>query len=160
PDGTPQAKNGASSGAGRRRLLETLTRYELWDDVIALAGTVYLEPTDIPAEQVKRLRVLGIAHFAKKNLEKGFEQIQAFEAMTSKLRAKRYAAAGEAEDKAKKEKKDAVKAMADAMGKFTDRLTAIDNALAELRGHAALAQGEPGKAKEFFDQANDIPRDR
>jgi peroxiredoxin len=160
PDGTPQGKNGASSGAGRRRLLETLTRYELWDDVIVLADTVYLEPTDIPAEQVKRLRILGIAHFARKNMDKGFEQINVLEAKTSRLRAERLAAAEEAEAKARKEKKDAVKAMAEAMGKFTDRFNAIDNALAELRGCAALAQGEPAKAKEFFDQVNDIPRDR
>ena len=46
---------------GRNRLLDVLVRCELWDELIALAGTPYLEPTDIPAEQVKRLRAWGAA---------------------------------------------------------------------------------------------------
>ncbi len=78
-DGSPQNKNQASSGEGRRRLLETLLRFELWDELIALADSVYLEPTELPMEQVKRLRALGIACFGKGNLARGAEQIEALE---------------------------------------------------------------------------------
>ncbi|MDZ4821503.1 MAG: alkyl hydroperoxide reductase, partial [Planctomycetota bacterium] len=48
-----------SASLGRQRLFEVLEKYELWDEAIRLCNTTYLEPTDIPAEQVKRLRCLG-----------------------------------------------------------------------------------------------------
>jgi peroxiredoxin len=46
---------------GRQRLFETLSRYELWDQLIALCDTPYLPPTENKVEQVKRLRHLAIA---------------------------------------------------------------------------------------------------
>ena len=48
---------------GRSRLFETLRRYELWDQMIELCHSNYLEPTDDFKEQVKRLRHLGAAYF-------------------------------------------------------------------------------------------------
>lgn len=63
-------KAGRSASYGRRRLFEALERYELWDEVLALADTMYLEPTDIPAEQIKRLRLLGLAQAGKGDKEK------------------------------------------------------------------------------------------
>src|SRR5258708_14373761 len=53
--------SGGSASFGRMRLFEVLSRYELWDELIALCDSQYLEPTDVPAEQVKRLRYLGAA---------------------------------------------------------------------------------------------------
>jgi peroxiredoxin len=47
---------------GRRRLMEVLETFELWDQVIALADTMYLEPTNDATEQAKRLRLMGLAH--------------------------------------------------------------------------------------------------
>jgi peroxiredoxin len=157
------AKGKGSSIEGRKRLLETLLRYELWDELIALAGTVYLEPTEIPAEQTKRARALGIAYFGKSDSAKGKEQIESLQATLTKLRAQRFAAAEEAESKAKKEKKkdaDIAKTMADAMQKFSERLNAIENALAELQALDARAAGDLPKCKSFFEAARDIPRDR
>ena len=46
------------------RLFGVLRRYECWDELIRLAGTPYLEPTDNEQEQVNRLAHLGIAHAA------------------------------------------------------------------------------------------------
>jgi peroxiredoxin len=162
-DGTPQAKNRGSSGEGRRRLFETLMRYELWDELIALADTMYLEPTDIPAEQIKRLRLLGVAHFSKGDAEGGRKQIEALEAMQQKLRADRLAAAEAADAKARAEKKSAeqaAKAMTEAMQKFSDRLTAVEEALAELRAYALLAEGDRAKAGEAFAKVTGIPKER
>ena len=48
---------------GRQRLFETLARYEMWNELIQLAHTRYLEPTDKDEEQVMRLRYLGRAYF-------------------------------------------------------------------------------------------------
>ena len=47
---------------GRQRLFETLSRYELWDELITLSETPYLQPTDDKLEQVKRLRHLASAY--------------------------------------------------------------------------------------------------
>lgn len=53
---------GGSGKYGRERLLLVLSRYRLWNELIALADTVYLEPTDDEPRQNERLRYLGIAH--------------------------------------------------------------------------------------------------
>jgi len=65
----PEKKKGTGH-YGRMRLFEVLERYELWHDVIALADTAYLEPTDDRQEQVKRLRLLGLAHANLGNRDK------------------------------------------------------------------------------------------
>ena len=49
---------------GRSRLFETLRRYELWDEMIELCHSNYLEPTDDFKEQVKRLRHFGCGLFS------------------------------------------------------------------------------------------------
>jgi peroxiredoxin len=163
PDGAPQDHNHGSAGQGRGRLLETLLRYELWDELIGLADTMYLEPTDIPAEQVKRLHALGLAWFGKGNAAKGRDQAHALEEMERPLRAQRQAAAEQAEEKARHEKKSAdqsVRAMADAMQKFADRLHTIEVALAELRVWSELASGDRAKAVESLKQLTDVPKER
>jgi peroxiredoxin len=162
-DGTLLDQNHGSAGEGRRRLFETLTRYELWNEVIFLADSVYLEPTDIPAERVKRNRLLGLAYLIKGDSAFGWQQIHELEATQTKLRANRFAAAEAAEAKAKKDKKPApeiTKVMAEAMQKFSDALTAVENGLSELRGFEALSRGNLAQAKAAFESANDIPRDR
>ena len=45
-----------STNYGRQRLFETLTRYELWDEMISLCQTSYLEPTDNESQQVNPWR--------------------------------------------------------------------------------------------------------
>lgn len=60
-----------SAHFGRLRLFEDLSRFELWDELIALCETTYLAPTDIPAEQVKQMRYLGAACFRKGDIARG-----------------------------------------------------------------------------------------
>ncbi len=50
-----------SAKYGRERLILVLSSYRLWPELISLAQTVYLEPTDKQALQIERLRHLGIA---------------------------------------------------------------------------------------------------
>ncbi|MBI1831686.1 MAG: redoxin domain-containing protein [Planctomycetes bacterium] len=64
------ARGGRSASYGRSRLFELLERFELWDETLALADTMYLDPTDLPNEQVKRLRLIGLAHAGKGNKDK------------------------------------------------------------------------------------------
>jgi peroxiredoxin len=81
-------RKGRSGSYGRTRLFEVLERFELWDDVIALADTMYLEPTDTPDEQVKRLRLLGLAHAGKGDQDKLKEIIAQLEERQAKSKAK------------------------------------------------------------------------
>ena len=50
---------------GRRRLLQVLESFEMWDEILELADTMYLEPTTDREEQGKRWRMLGLAHYRR-----------------------------------------------------------------------------------------------
>ena len=56
---------------GRLRLFQVLNEFELWDELIALAKTPYLEPTERGTEQIKRLRYLGRAYYSKGEMKQG-----------------------------------------------------------------------------------------
>ena len=62
------SKRSSSSHYGRTRLFQVLSQGEMWEDLIELADTPYLQPTDDFAEQVKRLRYIGRAHGWLENL--------------------------------------------------------------------------------------------
>ena len=63
---------------GRLRLFEVLGEFEMWDELIALSDTVYLEPTDKETEQIKRLRYLGRACFLSERIEAGEQVLEEF----------------------------------------------------------------------------------
>ncbi len=56
-------KRGGSASYGRRRLLQVLREFQLYDEAIQLADSSYLkvDMTKYPAEEVKRLRLLACA---------------------------------------------------------------------------------------------------
>ena len=80
-------KRSGSSRYGRMRLMQVLSTYELWDETIALAGTSYLEPTDVLDEQVKRNRHLGRAYFSSGDQERGKKLLLSFEKQLAGLRS-------------------------------------------------------------------------
>lgn len=59
-----------SARYGRERLLLALESYRLWPELIALADTIYLEPTDQPKHQIRRLRDLGLAYALEEQSDK------------------------------------------------------------------------------------------
>src|SRR2546430_15634023 len=63
-DNTSYDRNNGSSMLGRNRLFDAFISFELWDEMLKLADTMYLEPTDLPEEQAHRLYALALAHFA------------------------------------------------------------------------------------------------
>ena len=68
-------RGGCSSSYGRARLFQVLEGFELWELTVQLCDTPYLEPTEIPREQAKRLRALGRAHFKLGAKEAGLEVV-------------------------------------------------------------------------------------
>lgn len=102
------AKRG-SANYGRQRLFETLSRYELWDQMIELCQTPYLEPTDDEKEQIKRLRYLGQAYFRKGDGENGAAQLAELQSRKQETEASRDKAVEEAKVKAKEKAYDQAK---------------------------------------------------
>jgi peroxiredoxin len=80
-------KASSSASYGRTRLLETLIKWELWEEVITLSSTPFLEPAIQPSHEATRLRSLGIAQYG---LAKGLElatTIKALEVLEKKQAA-------------------------------------------------------------------------
>ncbi|HEY1598467.1 MAG TPA: redoxin domain-containing protein [Pirellulales bacterium] len=152
-------KKSSSSKYGRERLFDALSRYELWTELVQLADSPYLEPTDIPDEQVKRLRALGVAHVALENVVAAKEQVAALEAMLAKVKAEQQTAGEEAEKKARDEKKsdeDVTKAKNDAIAKRADDIKEIESALAEIAGRQKLATKDYEGAKVELAKVDDL----
>jgi peroxiredoxin len=92
-------KSGCSSSFGRTRLFEVLATFELWDELIGLANSHYLEPTEIDREQVKRLRHLGQAYLRSGRVEQGEQILTDLRSRLLELQSQRDVAVTEALDK-------------------------------------------------------------
>ncbi len=130
---------------GRLRLFELLSRFELWNELIALCNTPYLEATEDEAEQLKRLRLLGTAYYATGDIENGNAQLFELRERLVKLQKAQEEAGTAAEDKAKKEGKDekaVEKAKADARRPMDTRVQNLQKAVHELEGGQSIAEGD------------------
>jgi peroxiredoxin len=139
-----------SANFGRMRLFEVLTRFEQWEQLIALCDTIYLEPTDSEAEQLKRLRNLGMAHYRRGDAARGDQQLAVVEKLHAEQKAALEKAVTAAEvkarDKAQEDKKDekeidkaVEKATADAKKGAEQKVNNLAKAVDELKGHKAVA---------------------
>lgn len=144
-NGTPYETRGYdTANQGRRRLVETLLRYELWDDALRLADSFYLEPTERGYRQAERARLLGVAYFAQGRREQGRAQIEAIGAAAQVVRNERAAVMEAAEARAKKEEKDneaVKKAMTEVLDRYAGPLRELEDWVAELRVLSALPDG-------------------
>ncbi len=86
---------------GRQRLLETLNRFERWQDLIDLCDTSLLPATDDPLEQLKRLRHLGRAHYRIGNDQSGAVVLQDLQKRLTDLKEQKQVAVDKAVSKAK-----------------------------------------------------------
>jgi peroxiredoxin len=153
---------GHAAGLGRQRLFDFLLRFEMWDDVLALADTFYLEATDKPEQQVKRIKLVGAAYFGKGDFERGQAQL---EELKSRLKQAEEAAANDenaAVEKAKTEKKnekEIAKAKTDARRKHDDLTRRLRQACEYLRGGRATARGEFAQALAHYGRAGSVPKE-
>jgi peroxiredoxin/tetratricopeptide (TPR) repeat protein len=131
-----------SFGYGRERLCDVLTAYELWDEAICLADSPFFEATNVDAEQVRRLRMLGRACFRKGDLERGCEVLADCLRSKQKIIDERDAAIAKAKD----DKKPTNKIESDAK----TRITRLDEAIAELSGYVHMHYKAYDDAKKSF----------
>ena len=86
---------------GRDRLFEALVDYQRWDDLIKLADTVYLEPTDDQDEQIKRLKYLASACFMTGQDQRGENCLSELQAKLDELKSKQQDAVNKAVEEVK-----------------------------------------------------------
>ena len=130
---------------GRERLFRVLETFEMWEAVVQLADSMYLEPTDRPKEQAKRLRLLGLAHYHLGNSDALSNCIASLEA----LQQTEQKAAKQADDQEEEDQESTAKHDKPWAGYLT-----------ELRGLHWLARGETDAAIEAFGQSDKIPLPR
>jgi len=151
-----------SARYGRMRLLETLLRYEMWEEIIRASQTVYLEPTTIPEEQAKRLAAVGTAYFALGQAEKGTETLAKLNELKQRLedmKLEAEAKAGEDALAAEKNDKETKKAKADAVKPFDGRIKTLNQYRAELLAHQAAANEDADELKEQIGKAGKMSRE-
>ena len=145
-----------SSNYGRLRLYDALSKFEMWDELIALSGTPYLEPTDNEDQQLKRLRFLGMAHYRSGNATQGDVQLAAVQQQLTDQKAAQEKAMTEAEEKAKTENKseaDVKKAKEQAKKGLDSKINNLQKVVDELAGHQAVAAGDFKKGLELLKKA-------
>ena len=162
-------KNGPNDGgspqrSGRLRWVETLIKYELWDDLIAATTSGALDWTDIPAEKAQKAYSLGLAYAAKGDQARLAEQIAALKAIPEGRRGRREgppppaAQASAAPKPSTTTPPAAAPAPAPAPAPTPTPPSPGPNAalVAELEGHEFLARGEALKALEAFAKARQM----
>ncbi|MCO6459531.1 MAG: redoxin domain-containing protein [Pirellulaceae bacterium] len=142
-----------SSNYGRQRLFETLSRYELWEQMIQLCHSPYLEPTDDPKEQVNRWRHLGRAYFRQGDLVGGQQVLAELRPWLEERRGQREQAVAAARDKARTESLDqaaldkvAAEAREKAQAEGLDEAR-IEQAVTAAREQATEEQLKPHQKK-------------
>src|SRR6266850_1123002 len=159
-DNVAYDKNNGSSMLGRNRLFDAFLDYELWPDLLTLADTFYLEPTELPEEQARRFYALALAHFATGETNAVGSLMTSLEACAKQLKRERFAAAEKAEQEAKKDKKETSEAMVKAMKGFNTRLERVEKYREELKMWSLMAQQKTNETRELLREANDLPRDQ
>jgi peroxiredoxin len=146
-------RNGKNDGGspqrnGRLRWAEILTRYELWDDLIAANTSGALDWSDIPIERREKAYTLGLAYAARKDAARLAEQVAALRVLAAeeaKARPARPTGGVEAPAAATPKKAQERPATFPAAA-----------ALAELEGYQALARGDVLAAFDLFAKATSM----
>jgi peroxiredoxin len=81
PEKNNKNDGGSPQRSGRIRWAEVLTRYELWDELIAATISGELDWSDIPLEKAEKAYTLGQAYATRNEADKLAEQIEALRAL-------------------------------------------------------------------------------
>ena len=159
----PKYNNIDKSGSykyGRQRLLDVLKAYQLYDELIRLAGTSWLEDTGEEGEDLSLDRALGAAFAATGRVAEAEAVRSELQTAHDAAKAEQTKAGDEAEAKAVEEKKDekeVKKARKDAENQHRSRASDLQEAIDEIDGRLAVHRGEFEKALELFEKAKSVP---
>jgi peroxiredoxin len=134
-----------SAALGRERLIDVLLAFEQYDELIALADTSYLEPTDIEAQQLRLHKALGSAFYRTGRAIDGDRLRVHAERNLESLLAQQQLAVDAAKAKAvaeNKDEKEIEKAVAEARKPLAESIRQWQQAADQLAGDAAAARGD------------------
>ena len=146
-----------SASYGRDRLFDVLNTFEMWDELIELAETPYLEPTDKDSQQIKRLRNLGRAWFRKGDADKGREYLALLEAELKKKQNEQKEAGDKAAQKVideyvkkqlEKQKAEQKKKQEESEAAGKDKIADADKPKPGKEQAASAAKTDPVEAKQ------------
>ena len=141
---------------GRQRLIEVLEKFEMWDDVITLSASEWLEPLEAPEHEGPRLRLMGLAHFHS-DQEAELRDVLGRLDTLAELAGKNHQKAQEtAKAKAREEKKtpkETEKLVKDAGRKPGQQLDRIKKIRAELEGCLAALSGDRETALQALEKS-------
>ena len=138
------SKRGCSADYGRRRLIQVLVAAEMWDELLALSRTPYLDLTDDRMRQVEWYHAVGVASY---HLGREAEAMRAVDALGQRLceeQADADVAAWEAECEARGDDKpeaEIAKIGRDARKEFDDNIETIEQHVDEIDGYLAMLAG-------------------
>ncbi len=154
---------GGSSSFGRSRLNEMLSRFEMWDELLQLSGTSYLETQEDVKDQARRARMIGEAYFRKGSKDLGIAQLTVVRELLQKEKEAQAKAESEAEAKIRGEKKDDpnLQKLVDdekkkAVKPFEEKTRELQKAVDELEGHEAILAGDMKKGWDLLKKAGGV----
>lgn len=157
-----------SANYGTIRLLETLVRYELWEELIRLSHTQYFAPTDNNDHEVRRVHALGLAYAWKGDIKKADAQLVALNNLKAKRpkpkkpEPKKSSSKDSDKDDQKSsstKKKPAPKKKAPRVG-FLGTMSTIELAEAEIRAIKASSYADATAARDWMHKASKLPPER
>ncbi|HUF62610.1 MAG TPA: redoxin domain-containing protein [Verrucomicrobiales bacterium] len=158
--GLRYSSGGSSYSEGRRRLFDLLVDYQLWDRLLALCDTRWLEPTDDPREQTNRLMHMGLAKVWKEDLTGARAALEGLGTVVQDLRERRESATEAAAAKARdegKEGKEIEEAEKNAGKPFDEFLGSMEKHRRQLETYLAVFEKPAREAREALDECKDIP---
>ena len=147
PKFNPIDRGDKSAGFGRTRLLETMLKFEMWDDLLALDGSAWFDTTQNPSIEAARMRALGIAAFFKGDEVRLQNQLAALDGLKSNAKPKKADPQNKNADASKNPRTE-------------KGATTPESAVAELKVLAAILKGSTTDAAKLLDAARDVPKER
>jgi len=148
---------------GRNRLFETLLRWELWDEVLALEGSVSFAPGREFEDQWKPEQLLALAFYSKGDSVTGRRWLAKLEERQASAEREKAQAVAAAEEKARGEKKkeeEIKKAGEDAGKEAGKRVNQLQHPVRELQLRDHLANGRLEDARKLMAELKEVPEHR
>lgn len=162
---TAQDKRENSASFGRRRLLEVGVQFELWDELLRLRDTPYLEDLgDDAADAVARSRAMGLASYAKGRRSEGDAELARLQRMLASTWRARQKRLDEAERSARTQKLNedqTARSIAEAVKAQAGAIKQSELAVAELQLARAIAiSPKPSVTPELVESIKGLPKQR
>ena len=156
-------KSGGSASYGRTRLLETLTEWEFWPQILQLNGGPLLPAVTQNNHEINRLRAVGLAQYNTGDKEGLAATLKSLQAIDSKINKDKSTKTKPKDKDAAKDKKVASSdnKTTTPVAKPDPAIKALPSIIAELRAaKLILEEAETSDVRSALEKDKDIPKTR